>query len=406
MKRRLLLGAFGDPGHAFPMLALGRALAARGHEVTLQTWRRWHDAVEAEGMRFAAAPEYPVFPTLERPLKPYQAVVRAARETLPLVDEMQPDAVVADILTLAPAMAGELRGVPVATLVPHVWPVLERGWPPYAIGARRPRTAVGRALWGALDRVTRAGLERGREELNETRARLGLAPLSRVHGGISADLALVGTFPQLEYPREWPASVHVVGPLAWELPCEDVELPPGDAPLVLVAPSTVHDPDFRLVRKTLRALAGEPVRVLAAWNRRPAPAGVALDVPPNARLVEWLSYSRVMPRCDVVVCHAGHGTVARALEAGCVVVACPAAGDMAENAARVDWAGVGVRVPRRFVAAGPLRLAVRRALGDVAMRARARELAAWAAGRDPAGRAAELVEAFAAGARAPAAAAS
>ena len=55
MKRRLLLGAFGDPGHAFPMLALGRALAARGHEVTLQTWRRWHDAVEAEGMRFAAS---------------------------------------------------------------------------------------------------------------------------------------------------------------------------------------------------------------------------------------------------------------------------------------------------------------------------------------------------------------
>jgi UDP:flavonoid glycosyltransferase YjiC (YdhE family) len=34
---RVLLGAFGDPGHAFPMIALGRALAARGHEVTLQT---------------------------------------------------------------------------------------------------------------------------------------------------------------------------------------------------------------------------------------------------------------------------------------------------------------------------------------------------------------------------------
>ena len=404
MKRRLLLGAFGDPGHAFPMLALGRALAARGHEVTLQTWRRWREAVQAEGMRFAAAPEYHVFPTLERPLKPYQAVVRAARETLPLVEELRPDAVVADILTLAPAMAAELCGVPVATLVPHVWPVVERGWPPYAIGARRPRTALGHALWGGLDGLTRAGLERGREELNETRARLGLAPLARVHGGISEDLALVATFPQLEYPRQWPASVHVVGPLAWELPCEDVELPGGDAPLVLVAPSTVHDPDFRLVRATLRALAGEPVRVLAAWNRRPAPAGVTVDVPPNARLVDWLSYSRVMPRCDVVVCHAGHGTVARALEAGCVVVACPAAGDMAENAARIDWAGVGVRLPGRFVAPGPLRLAVRRALGDGAMRARAGELAAWSAGHDSAGRAAELVEAFAAGARAPAAA--
>src|SRR4051795_12801649 len=129
---RVLLGAFGDPGHAFPMLALGRALAARGHEVTLQTWRRWHEAVEREGMRFAPAPEYHVFPTRERPLKPYQAVVRAAQETLPLVDEVRPDAVVADILTLAPALAGEMRGVPVATLVPHVFPVFEAGWPPFA----------------------------------------------------------------------------------------------------------------------------------------------------------------------------------------------------------------------------------------------------------------------------------
>ena len=31
---RILIGAFGDPGHAFPMLALGRALRARGHEVS------------------------------------------------------------------------------------------------------------------------------------------------------------------------------------------------------------------------------------------------------------------------------------------------------------------------------------------------------------------------------------
>ena len=30
---RVLLGAFGDPGHAFPMLALGCELLERGHEV-------------------------------------------------------------------------------------------------------------------------------------------------------------------------------------------------------------------------------------------------------------------------------------------------------------------------------------------------------------------------------------
>ena len=116
--RRLLLGAFGDPGHAFPMIALGRALAARGHDVVLQTWRRWAEHVEAEGMRFSPAPEYHVFPTLERPLAPYEAVVRAVRDTRPLVAEVRPHAIVSDILTLAPALAGELEGVPVATRRP------------------------------------------------------------------------------------------------------------------------------------------------------------------------------------------------------------------------------------------------------------------------------------------------
>ena len=50
---------------------------ARGHDVVLQTWSRWEADVDAAGMAFEAAPEYHVFPTRERPLKPYEAVVRA-----------------------------------------------------------------------------------------------------------------------------------------------------------------------------------------------------------------------------------------------------------------------------------------------------------------------------------------
>ena len=82
---RVFLGAFGEPGHAFPMLALGARLVARGHEVTFETWSRWRDHVEAEGMRFVPAPEYPVFPTRERPLSPYEAVVLATAETRPAI---------------------------------------------------------------------------------------------------------------------------------------------------------------------------------------------------------------------------------------------------------------------------------------------------------------------------------
>ncbi|HEX2102493.1 MAG TPA: nucleotide disphospho-sugar-binding domain-containing protein [Solirubrobacteraceae bacterium] len=390
---RLLLGAFGDAGHAFPMIALGRALAARGHEVTLQTWTRWREHAEAEGMRFAAAPEYHVFPTLERPLTPYEAVVRATGATRALVADLRPDAVVADILTLAPALAGELERVPVATLIPHVDPRAAPGLPPFSIGARLPRTAAGRRLWDAAGGITARGLGLGRTQLNETRARLGLPPLAHVHGGISRALCLVATFPQLEYPRAWPPGTHVVGPLLWEPAAPAVDPPPGTDPLVLVAPSTSQDRSLRLLRAALDGLAGLPVRVLAtAVPPSPEPP---LPVPLRARLAEWVSYARAMPRCDVVVCHAGHGTVARALASGCVVVSVPAGGDMNEIAARTEWAGVGVRVPRRLCRPGPIRLAVQRALATPRLRAGARELAAWAAANDAGARATALIERFA-----------
>jgi UDP:flavonoid glycosyltransferase YjiC (YdhE family) len=250
-------------------------------------------------------------------------------------------------------------------------------------------------MWTRAQWPVARGLERGRRELNETRARVGLPALEHVHGGISRELALVATFPQLEYPRHWPDGVHVVGPLMWEPPAAAVELPPGDGPLVLVAPSTAQDRRHRLLSASLHGLADAPVRVLATWNRR-LPSR-PLPVPGNTRLVEWVSYSQTMSQADVVVCHAGHGTLVRALSSGCAVVACPAIGDMNENAARLDWSGAGVRLPRRFVSARGVRLAVERALEEPSIRARAREIAAWSAGHDAGARAAALVEGLAAG---------
>jgi UDP:flavonoid glycosyltransferase YjiC (YdhE family) len=365
--RRYLLGAFGDPGHAFPTIALGRELARRGHEVTVETWSRWRVPVEAAGMRLAAAPEHRVFP----PLAPYDAVVRAAASTARLIDALAPDAVVADVLTLAPALAAERAGVPWATLVPHVWPVGERGMPPYSIGARAPRTALGRALWAQTDRLVARGLARGRDELDDARRRLGLEPLRRFHGGQSERLVLVATLPELETPRSWPAHVHVVGPMPFELPSPAVAPPPGDDPLVVVAPSTSQDPAQRLLRAVLEGLARERVRVLAATGR---PLDPALDVPANARVAPWLPYATAMRACDLVVGHGGHGTLVRALACGAPVLAVPAGGDMNENAARLDRAGLGVRLPRRLASPRAIRLAVRRALADERMRARVRAL--------------------------------
>ena len=373
------------------MLALGRRLVERGHHVTFETWERWREPVTAAGIDFLPAPEYPVFPTPERPLKPYQAVVRATEPTRAAIAACHPDVVVHDILTLAPALAAELEGVPTATLVPHLFPVTAPGFPPYSIGARLPRTRAGRMFWGAFERPLEKGLRRGRDELNETRRRLGLPALERLHGGLSQRLCLVGSFPQLEYPREWPPGVQVVGPMLWEPSAPTVTPPRGKAPLVVVAPSTSHDPAQRLLRATLEGLRGAPVRVLAATDRRPARTPIRAGR--NARLVNWMSYPDAMRDAALVICHAGHGTVARALERGVPVLAVPHSGDMAENAARIDWAGVGVRLPWRLLSARTLRLAVERALEErEALAARAGELAASVVVNDGPTRAAELIE--------------
>jgi len=227
--------------------------------------------------------------------------------------------------------------------------------------------------------------------MNETRAAVGLPPLEDFHAGISRELALVATFPQLEYPRRWPSHVHVTGPMVFEIPYPDIELPEGEEPLVLVAPSTAQDPELRLVRVALEALAEEPVRVVATTNRR-GPGATLPDAPANAVVVDWLSYSQVMREAALVVCHGGHGTVARALGAGVPVLCCPAVGDMTENGARVAWAGTGLMLPWRLTRVAPIRAAVRRTLGDPKFQGQAAEIAAWTVRNHGAQRATALVE--------------
>ena len=116
--RRFFLGAFGDPGHAFPMIALGARWRARGHEVTLETWSRWQASTSRpRGWRSPPAPEYDVFPTggpaasrstsTRRSCTPPQRHGAARRASCARTWSSH------DILTLAPALAGELEGIPV-----------------------------------------------------------------------------------------------------------------------------------------------------------------------------------------------------------------------------------------------------------------------------------------------------
>ncbi len=392
---RVLVAAFGDAGHAFPAIALGRALRGRGHEVVVETWERWRGAVEAEGLGFAAAEQYEVFPPPPPGRDPGAAT--AAEALAPLFAELRPDVVVSDVLTLAPALAAEVHGCRRATLIPHLYPVHRAGMPFFGFGLMPPRTALGALAWRVGLPVLETGLRRGRRELNESRGRLGLPPLDRFHGGISDQLALVATYPELEHPRPWPATVEVCGPLSYELPHPQLELSAGPEPLILVAPSTAHDPQCALIRRCFEAFATEPVRVLATTNGH-LPSE-PIEVQSNGTLVDWVSYTQAMAAADLVVCHGGHGTVCRAIGADLPLLVSPAVGDTAENGARVQWAGCGLMLPGRLRRPTTLRLVARELLGDPRYADRSREIAANTPPSTAERRAAEAVERLGRGGR-------
>src|SRR4029077_17756463 len=132
------------------------------------------------------------------------------------------------------------------------------------------------------------------------------------------------------------------------------------------------------------------------WLARSTRTGAAphrpVEAPANARLVEWLSYSQLMPAAAAIVSHGGHGTVARALGAGTPVLVCPIIGDMRGAAVRGAWAGAGLSLPWRLCRSAPLRWATQRLLHEPSFTAKAEEIAAWGGANDGGARGAELVE--------------
>lgn len=390
--KRFLLVAIGEAGHAFPMIAIGRRLAARGHEVALHTWERRREHVEDAGMRFFQAPVFVHAPYRPAP-NVHEAAALAAGELSEVVRDYRPDVIVADVLTLAGTLAAETCGVPLVTFVPHFWHATGVEEVPFGSGWAPAHNRLAKWFFRRVGRLEQKALAFGRDEMNETREHVGLPPIERVHGGLSQELVLVGTLPQLEPPRTWPAHVKVVGPVMWEPPSEQVPLPPGDEPLVVVAPSTAQDPEHRMLGAAVSGLRNLPLRVLATKNarepERPLKPGA------NTLVVDWVSYSQVLPPADVIVCHGGHGTIMRALTSATPVVVCPASGDQFENAARVRWAGVGVSIPARFLSSRTIAAAVEKVLTDPDMAERTSRLARWATAEDGAERCAAEIEAFA-----------
>src|SRR5262249_23017707 len=125
-------------------------------------------------------------------------------------------------------------------------------------------------------------------------------------------------------PHSLPARHLYVGPLWWE---RSNEVPPylddPGAPWVLVTVSSApQGEEMTLVRTALRALAAQPVRVLLTLSdsHRLEDLGVT---PANVRIERFVSHAAVLTRSSLLLSHAGHGIVMKALHYGVPMVLVP-----------------------------------------------------------------------------------
>jgi UDP:flavonoid glycosyltransferase YjiC (YdhE family) len=367
------------------MLSVARALAARGHHVTFSSGVQHAEEAAREGLRFVEMPII-VGSTHER-LRPYEDSEDMARAFTPIVDAEQPDVVVADLLTLGPALAAEARGIPLATLLIHPLHSPSRDLPPFGWGRAPARGLLRwRDAWLRASNVKT--LQRARDDLNRVRANLGLQPTDRLDAQISDQLALVATLPSLELPRnDWPPYAHVIGPCLYDAGGSTPRLPPGGGPLVLIAASTAHE-QRPLVDAAVDAVARSGARALLTVGKSDA----APSLPSGVVAAGFVSHDAVLPSCAAVVCNGGHGIVARALTHAVPLVVVPGHGDQQENGYRAARAGAGLVVKPRKLTTLPRALA--QVLSDPRYKSSADRIAREAATLDGPARAAELVEAL------------
>jgi MGT family glycosyltransferase len=397
--------AYGSPalGHVYPLAALLRELAARGHDVHLRTL-----ATEVAAMRGAGFHAEAVDPRIEAiadgeslarnavgALKPTLDVLcrRAVFEVDDLrraIARVRPDALIVDANCWGAMSVAESSGVAWLVFSPFTPYLRSRAAPPFGPGLRPLPGIAGRVRDASVRPFVSYLFDRRvLPRLNAVRARVGVPGVTSIDGLMRrAPLLLAVGGEPFEYPHpDWGDAVHFLG--ACEYPtarAESAWLAAIDRPVVLVSTSSIAQGDSRLGRIALHALAAEPVHVVATF-----PAGVppGLPSPPNATVRRFADHGAVLDRAICAVTHGGMGATVKALNRGVPVCAVPFARDQAEVARRVEVARCGTRLPARRLTAPRLRAAVREA---AAMADGARRVAAGFAATGGVARGADLIE--------------
>jgi UDP:flavonoid glycosyltransferase YjiC (YdhE family) len=347
-------------GHIHPMVPLARAMVARGDEVL------W--AVPADGVDHVERTEIRAVSVAPAGL----TSVTDVRQRYPELDTLPP-------LEVGDVMFGKLFG---AITAPHMLaglaPVAVE-WRPELVVADAAEFA-GHIMAAELDvpSVTK-GFGPLLPERRVAAAGAEVAPLWRSRGlepppfGGAYETLYLDIYPPGLQPA---AAAHVprrqlLRPVTDDGALEassSVPLPDGrpDAPLVYVTMGTVfNDPQpLRLAAEALRDL---DVRGLVTVGPQTDPAVVGAQ-PAHVRVERYVPQTLVLPHCDVIVSHAGSGTVLATLALGLPQVCLPQGADQFLNAAAVSSAGVGISFMPGERDADAVREAIVRVLDDASFR--------------------------------------
>ncbi|WP_305789699.1 nucleotide disphospho-sugar-binding domain-containing protein [Symbioplanes lichenis] len=372
---KIIVAAPPVPGEFGPMLHVARALAARGHRITVLSGTLFRAATEAAGLTFAPLTGEADYDIRE---------LVADRERLGLAPG--PEQLNHDwIHAFADPMPEEHRALqalldedPDQYLVCNV---LFLGALPlrYGVPGRRPLGWVGVSVVGlavssddttffgpvpaadadAAKAANRAGnaqfaaaLGPSRDRVAELLAGMGATePFTEsfVDGTYTApDATAVLSVPGFEFHRsDLPGSIHLVGALPplppgdWEPPSWWAELD-GSRPVVVVTQGTLANHDLsQLVEPALAGLADQDVTVVAALGGAD-PAALTIPVPGNARVAGYIPFAELLPKASILITNGGAGGTQQALAAGVPVIVAGETEDKPANAARVAHHRLGI----------------------------------------------------------------
>jgi MGT family glycosyltransferase len=207
-------------------------------------------------------------------------------------------------------------------------------------------------------------------------------------------------FAELDFPRTaMPAHFHYVGSLAADRPHTDEGFPwdrLDGRPLIYASLGTIADPMNRPVYPKIAAacegLDAQLVLARGKWDGEDAGREGTHDMPGNPLVVDFAPQLALLERTAVLITHAGLNTTLEAISRGVPMVALARSADQPGNAARIEYAGAGLRGSFHHGTPEQWRRLIERVLTEDRFRRRARELQQAMASAGGAQRAAEIAE--------------